>query len=101
MSSILAFSPTAATTTLSASTTSANGALAGDTTVASSIRVYNGSTAVAFIKYGSGAQTATSADLPVAPGATEIFNIGPSVDNVAAILSTGTGNVYVTRGGGL
>lgn len=102
MSSLLAFSPTAATLTIAASTSSGSGTLAGSTTVPSSMRVYNGTSAsVAFIKYGTGAQTATAADFPVAPGVTEVINIPPGVDTVAVILSAATGNVYFTRGGGL
>ena len=84
---------------VAASGSSADEALPG--TAGNQCRVYNGSAAMAFVRFGVGAQTAVLTDSFVAPGNTEVFSIPPTVDTVAAILSTGTGNVYFQRGMGL
>ena len=90
------FSPSA-TTTIAASTTSASATLlgAGDVAV-----IYNSTTAVAFVLFGSGALTATAAAFPVPPSGRVIVQTGGLVTNAAVILSTGSGNVYITLGSG-
>lgn len=86
--------------TISASTTSANAAwTAGVGDKVTELRVYNAATAVAFIRWGTGAQTAVNTDMAIAPGATEVFYKGYS-NNVAVILASGTGSVYVSAGEG-
>ena len=81
-----------------ASTTVANVALAGG---GQAILVYNATTAVAFFRLGgASALTATTADTPVPPGGRMLVDAGPFVTNAAVVLSTGTGNVYFTRGDG-
>lgn len=59
------------------------------------IRVLNLSAAAAFIKTGVGATTATITSAFVGPNETVILEKDPSHDTVAAILSTGTGDIYV------
>lgn len=84
------------TLTLAASTTTANGSLPqGDT-----VLVYNATTGIAFVTFGNGSAVATAAGTPIPPGATRLLYVGPVVNYAAAILSTGTGNVYVTSGTG-
>lgn len=90
-----------ATNTISGSTTSASATWGAADQGGDCIRVFNSTTAIAYIKYGKGAQTATSADLPIAPGGVEVIGVSDGVDTVAVLLSTGTGSVYVTKGTGL
>lgn len=89
------------TKTISGSTTSASATFTSADQGGDCLRIFNSTTAIAFVKYGKGAQTATSADLPIAPGAVEVIGISEGVDTVAVILSTGTGSVYVNKGTGL
>lgn len=78
-------------TNISASTTTARGeiSLKGSTTVA----VANHTSAVAYVDSGDSAVTATTAMVGINAGQTESFSINPTHTHVAAILSTGTGNV--------
>lgn len=89
------------TKTVSASTTSASATWADNDKAGDCLRVFNNTTAVAFLKYGLGTQTATTANIAIAPGAVEVIMIGEAADTVAVILSTGTGSVYLTKGSGL
>jgi hypothetical protein len=96
-----AFSPLGDSATVAASTSSAGAALAGAAGAGQSVRVYNAASAVAFVRFGAGAQTALATDTMVAPGATEVFTISDRVTNVAALLGAGTGNVLFQRGAGM
>lgn len=82
---------------ISASTTTANGALPNST--AAFIRVINGSTAVAYINAGAdNTVAATNANIAVRPSGEAIFQRNPNTDlYVAALLSTGTGIVAVSN----
>ena len=54
--------------------------------------------AIAFIRFGVAGVVADAAtDLPILPGATEIFSIGPGITHVAAISATGN-TLYFTVG---
>ena len=65
------------------------------------IRVYNAGTNKAFIRWGVGAQTATAADMPIAPNTVESFTKPPEALGIAAICSaTETATVYFTPGEG-
>ncbi|MCS7084458.1 MAG: hypothetical protein NZ534_00060 [Bacteroidia bacterium] len=101
--SILAFSGTGNVVIISAtSSSSTEAALPGTAFGGQAARVYNAAAGVAHVRFGSASgTTATTSDTFVAPGATEVFNIPPDITHVAAILSSGTGNVYVQRGAGL
>lgn len=85
--------------TIPATTTSAN--VAFSTNAGNDLRIFNSGTSVAFVKWGHGAaQVATSTTgLPIAPGATEVVYSG-GINNVAAIVTAGSANVYVARGEG-
>jgi N-acetylglucosamine kinase-like BadF-type ATPase len=65
------------------------------------LRVFNGSSAMAHFRTGVGTQTAVVTDTFVAPGSTETFIVPPAHTHVGVILSAGTGSVYVQRGSGL
>lgn len=96
-----AFQPMTTTKTISASVTTASATWADNDMAGDCLRVFNSTTAIAFIHFGNGAQTATSADLPIAPGAVEVIQVGGYANTVAVILSTSTGSVYVTKGSGI
>lgn len=95
------FTPTGATVALSATGTSSQSAISGFPSTSGSgvMRVVNAGTAIAFIKWGSSAPTATTADMPILPGAIEVFSVGTTT-NVAAITASGTATVYFTPGNG-
>ena len=84
------------TVTIAATTASASAALSqGDT-----VLIYNSSTGIAFVAFGNGSAAATIAGTPIPPGGSLMLYVGPIVNTAAVILSTGTGNVYVTAGTG-
>ncbi|MEI8394911.1 MAG: hypothetical protein WCF85_09265 [Rhodospirillaceae bacterium] len=61
------------------------------------LRIYNSGPTTVFVRWGTGAQTATANDLPIASGASEMFGKASANDTVAAI-STGMATVYVSAG---
>jgi hypothetical protein len=82
---------------LSASTTSAE-----VTTLSASdniVRIYNATSAVAYVRWGTTAQTAVTTDLAIPSGAVEAFTKN-NATRIAAILASGTGSVYITTGNG-
>jgi hypothetical protein len=84
--------------TLAASTTSANKALTGG---GSAVLVYNAASATAFFRLGAASSLAASAsDTPVPAGQRMLVDGGPFVTYAAAVLASGTGNVYFTLGDG-
>lgn len=86
------------TTSVAASTTAASTALAGG---GSSILVFNNASAVAFIRFGTTAATAaTNADTPIPSGGRMLLDGGTLITYASAILVSGTGSVYFTRGDG-
>lgn len=64
------------------------------------VRVFNAGPNVAFLRFTTGASTATGSDMPIAAGATETFTKG-SATNVSAICASGTAALYFTNGEGL
>ena len=87
-----------ATVTLSATQANTQGTL---TVQSGQIRIYNAGTNKAFVRWGTGAQTATTADMPIAPGTVESFSKPPADLGIAAICSTGeTATLYFTPGEG-
>ena len=70
---------------------------AGIPTGTSALRIYNSGPTTVFVRWGTGAQTATVNDLPIASGATEMFGKASANDTVAAI-STGMATVYISAG---
>lgn len=98
MSTTLAFAP-GATTAVSASTSTASGALSGTGT---SVRINNASGQRAFFKFGTSAVTAATTDTPMEAGVTEVFVRDPVAQTyIAVILATGSGTVYATPGEGI
>ena len=87
------FSPTS-TVKLSPIISSVSATIPTGTTA---LRIYNSGPTTVFVRWGTGAQTATANDLPIASGATEMFGKASSNDTVAAI-STGMATVYVSAG---
>ena len=98
----LSFSSLGNNVAISASTTSATGALPGfdATRVGDTVRVYNATASAAFFRSGAGAQTALATDAFIAPGSTEVFSLSPETSNVGVLLASGTGTVYFQRGAG-
>lgn len=95
------WSPAADSVTIAATVASADALLPGSTGTA--MRIYNGGTAVVFIRWGiagAGTQVAVLTDTFVAPGGTEIFSIPQGSLRVAVILAAATGNVSLQRGDG-
>lgn len=88
-----------ANTTISASSTTARGALsrAMDQSVVVSNPI---SGSVAFVRFGADDVEATAADFPVLPGQQVILEVPASATHAAVILDTGTGNVYFSAGDG-
>ena len=62
------------------------------------IMVYNTGTVPAFVRWGTGLQSATINDIPVPPGANMMFGKAAANDFFAVILPSGTATVYVTCG---
>ena len=87
------FSPTS-TVKLSPIVSSVSATIPTGTTA---LRIYNSGPSPVFVRWGSGAQTATANDLPIASGATEMFGKATANDTVAAI-STGMAAVYISAG---
>lgn len=87
------------TATLAATTTSAgaaipapNGSIAGG-----ALLITNAGTEAAFVRIGTGAQTAVATDLPIRAGSSLIIPRGQAT-HVAAIVGTTSATVYVTVG---
>lgn len=101
-----AFRPNTTTKSLSASGSTGSVALiTGDILTAWSggtCRVYNAGSVVVFVAFGTSAVTAaTATGLPVPPGQTEEFQIGPTDTYMAGITGSGTATVYATPGQGI
>ena len=83
------------TTKIAAKNTTMSGFLPTGTTA---IMVYNSTAVLAFVRWGTGLQSATINDMPLQAGANMIFGKASANDTLAVILASGTGNVYVTCG---
>ncbi len=62
------------------------------------IRVYNAGTATVFCRWGNGAQTATTSDMPLIPGVVEVFSKADQDNTFAGITASSTATVYITCG---
>jgi len=95
--SIMPFAPTG-TVSLAASATSSNVALAGG---GDSIVVTNTSAALAYVRFGSDAGVAAStSDMPVLANSRVMLGVNSLITYAAAVLSSGSGAVLFSRGGG-
>ena len=92
---------TSGNVTFDAKDVSASTANAGTIGGHSVIRAYNAGTAIVFVRWGVGAQTATTADMPLIPGVVEVFSKAWQDDTFAGITGSGTATVYVTPGEGV
>lgn len=95
------FTPTGATVTLSPTSSSNGAAVSGLPSGANSgvLRVVNAGPNVAFFRWSNASATAVTTDMPILPGAVEVFSVG-NCTHVAAICATGSATVYVTPGNG-
>lgn len=92
------FSPNSPTLRVAATATSAGGAISQDS---NQLRIYNLGPNKVFVRWGSGAQTALTTDLPIPPGGVEVFTVGTGRTNVAAICDASeTATVFFTTGEG-
>jgi hypothetical protein len=83
---------------MAASTTSANVPLVGG---GSAVLVYNAASTTAFFRLGAAAGlVASTTDTPIPPSQRMLVDGGPFVSYAAALLSSGTGNIYFTLGDG-
>lgn len=88
--------PGLATLAIAGSVASASGTLPQQ---GGQARIYNAAAAVAYVRFTVGGSTAVATDVPIPPGAVEVFGVGYA-DTVSVLLASGTGNVYVTSGEG-
>lgn len=96
----LPFSPQGTTKNITASSTTSSVALPVFTE-SRTVRVYNATGVVVFISFGiSTVEAVAATSMPIGPGGTEFFDIGPSVTHVAGITAAGGGTVYFTEGKG-
>lgn len=88
------------TQAVAATAASANIALNAPNRATWKLQVLNAGTTVAFVNLGTGAGlTATAADYPIPPNCSYpvVLNVSPGgADRLAAIMSSGTGTLYVT-----
>lgn len=87
-------------TTVSASATTSSAAGSGTLNAANTtMEINNAGTVTVFVRWGTGAQTATTSDYPVQAGHCKLVNKGQAT-NVAAITASGSATVYFTDGNG-
>lgn len=89
----------AGTAQLAASSSSSSIPLSGG---GEAVLVYNATSSIAFVRFGVGAGlVATSSDTPVPPGSRMLMHVGgPFVTMAAAVLASGSGTVFFSRGDG-
>lgn len=106
------FQPTAKTSALAASGTSASLTLAGNSATylgMTTIQVYNAATTAAFVIFcatstctaSAGSAGTSTSDYPIAPGAVITMTIPQGMGGAAVVLASGSGTVYFTPGIGL
>lgn len=67
--------------------------------ISKSVRLVNSGAAICHVRIGTGAQTATTADLPVLPSSSVIVSKGDGEDTLAHISAAGT-TLHVQAGEG-
>jgi FtsP/CotA-like multicopper oxidase with cupredoxin domain len=96
-----------ATVTASVTTSSSDNPLLKVPTGRTQLRFYNAGSVPVFVRKGSGgvAATATTADLPIAPGSIEVLSVvnSPSapITSIGAITASGAATLYITTGAGI
>ena len=87
--------------TVSISVTSSTGSTSVSTTGSSeSVLLTNAGGTLCFVVFGTTSATATTAGIPVLPGAAVIVSRTGSQDKVAASTASGTTTLYITPGYG-
>jgi hypothetical protein len=87
------------TPSVSSATPAFVGAASGGHSV---MRIVNAGPNTAFIRFGVGAQTAVTTDMPLMAGMSELFSKAADTNTVAAICASAqTATVYITCGEGL
>ena len=95
--SIMPFRPTG-TVSLATTTTSASVALVGG---GDSVVVTNTAASLAYVRFGADASvTASPADMPVLPNTRVMLGVNSLIAFAAAVLTSGSGNLLLTRGDG-
>lgn len=84
---------------IAATTSSQNITFSNPQPYATDLRVANSTGSTCFVAWGVGTQIASSPIHPVLAGEDVVFNKGTATD-VAVILLSGTGNVYLEQGYG-
>lgn len=93
----LPFRP-AGTASVAASTSAAAVALVGG---GSSVLVFNAASGIAFVRFGmAGVAASAGSDLPVPPGGLMLVDAGRLATYASAVLASGSGSVFFTRGDG-
>jgi hypothetical protein len=87
----------AGTATLAAGTASASVPLAG---AGGTVLVTNATDAVAFVRLGTSAVTATLSDTPVLPNSRIVLAANSSIQHAAAVLAAGSGQLFFSVGDG-
>ena len=64
------------------------------------VRVYNAGAVIVFLQFGDSTVAATTAKMPIPPGAVEVFTLGGAT-YAAVITSSGTADIYFTPGMGV
>lgn len=91
------FRPTG-TVALSASTTPASVLLVGG---GHTVVVTNAAASLAFVRFGTDLSVSANAtDMPVLPNQRVMLEVNTLIRSAAALLTSGTGTVYFTRGDG-
>lgn len=86
------------TTQVNVTSSSANVPLSGS---GEAVLVYNASSSLAFVRFGTDATVVAGAsDTPIPANARMLLHIGSLVTTGAAILSSGSGAIFFTRGEG-
>lgn len=105
MSAPNAWGPATTTKTISVSGTSASATWANTDNGGDVLRIVVTVVATAvvlFVRVGKGAQTATSADIPIpAVIGTYLIGVPRDADTVAIIANAGTATAYATKGEGM
>lgn len=100
---VRAFSPSDTTVNINVGAASAR-VLVSKRDGAQSVRIMNNGTATAWIAAGDVTVTATTDDLPIGPGVTEVLTFSPGQGGdlyLAAIAAGATGRIYFTPGSGV
>lgn len=89
----------ASTQSLAATTTSSSVTFTGESLNDTELYVYNAGTDAVFCRWGVGAQTATTAGLPIPSGTVQVFSRNGATVFACRTFTT-TATVYVTTGNG-